>query len=132
MSELFNIAHSEVQTHQFISKIYKIVFNFKIALKLIKNVAVSKFTAIFDSKLIFQNFSNLAHQICFEILIYYDSTNKAISVSIELTHFLFVSVLRAHFFQILSIASFSHSSSSSLIIIFIDVIISFIFTSAAL
>ena len=53
VSELFNIAHSKVQTHQFISKVYKIVFNFKIVLKLMKDVAVSRITAVFDSKFIF-------------------------------------------------------------------------------
>ena len=87
VNELFNAAHSEVQTHQFILKIYKIVFNFKIVLKSIRDAVVSRFITIFDSKLIFQNFSNLAYQICFEILIYYDSINKAISVSIEFAHF---------------------------------------------
>ena len=130
MSELFNAAYSEVQTYQFISKIYKIVFNFKIVLKSTKNVAASKLTAIFDSRLIFPNFLNFIHQICFEILIYYDSMNRTISINIELTYFLFVSILRAHFSQMSSITSFSHSSFSSLTIIFIDATISFILTSA--
>ena len=56
MNELFNAAYSKFQTHQFILKIYKIIFNFKIVLKLIKDVAVSRFTAIFDSRLIFKTF----------------------------------------------------------------------------
>ena len=87
MSELFNAAHLEIQTHQLTSKIYKIVFIFKIVRKSARNVAALKLTTIFDSRLIFQGFSNLVHQICFEILIYYDSTNKAISISIEFTYF---------------------------------------------
>ena len=103
VNELFNTAHSEVQTHQFISKTCKIVFNSKIVRKLIKDVVVSRFTAVFDSRLIFQNFSNFAHQICFKILIYCDSTNKAILISIELAHLFFVSVLRAHISQMLLI-----------------------------
>ena len=53
VNKLFNVAYSKVQTHQLISKIYKIVFNFKIALKSVRNVAVSRFTIIFDLKLIF-------------------------------------------------------------------------------
>ena len=55
--------------------------------------------------------------------------NKAISVNIKFTHLLFMSVLHVHFSQLISIASFSHSFSLSLIIMFIDVIISFILTS---
>ena len=98
VNELFNVAHSEVQIHQLILKTYKIVFNFKTVLKLTKDVAVLKFIAAFDSRLIFQNFLNFVHQICFEILIYCDSTNKTISISIELAHFLLVFVLRVHFF----------------------------------
>ena len=97
MNELFNAVHSEVQTHQFISKIYKVVSNFKIVLKSVRNVAASRLTAVFDSKLIFQDFSNLVDQVCFEILIYCDSTNRTISVNIELVHLLCVSVLRVHF-----------------------------------
>ena len=131
VSELFNAAHSKVQTHQFTSKIYKIVFNFKIVLKSTKDVAASRFTAVFDSRLIFQNFLNFVYQICFEILIYCDSTNKAISINIKFTHFLSVSVLRAHCFQLSSIALLFHSSLSSSTIMFIDVTIFFIFTSAA-
>ena len=107
MNELFNAVHSEIQTHQFISKIYKIVSNFKIVLKLTRNAAASRFITIFDSRLTFQSFSNLVHQICFEILIYCDSTNKAISVNIELAHLLLVSILHIHIFQMLSIASSS-------------------------
>ena len=53
VNELFNTAHSEVQIHQFISKVYKIIFNFKIVLKSVKDVAVLKFITIFDSRLIF-------------------------------------------------------------------------------
>ena len=132
MNELFNVVYSEVQTHQFTSRIYKIIFNFKIALKSAKDITVLRFTAIFTSKLTFQNFSNLAHQICFEVLIYCDSTNKMILISIELTHLLSVSVLHAHFFQMLSVALFSHSFSSSLTVTFINMTISSIFTSAAL
>ena len=131
VNELFNAVYSEVQIHQFISKIYKIVFNFKIVLKLTKDVAASRLTTIFDSRLIFQDFSNLVHQICFEVLIYYNSTNKIILISIELAHLFFVSVLRVYFFQLLSIISSSHSIFSSLTVMFIDVIISSIFTSAA-
>ena len=129
MSELFNAAHSKIQTHQFILKIYKIVFNFKIVRKSVRNVVVLRLTTVFDLKSIFQDFSNLVHQICFEILIYYDLTNKTISISIELAYFLFLFVLRAHVFQMLLIASFSHSFSLLLTIIFIDVTIFFIFTS---
>ena len=61
MNELYNAAHSKVQTYQLISKIYKFIFNFKIVLKSAKDVAVSRFITIFDSKLIFQDFSNLDH-----------------------------------------------------------------------
>ena len=50
MSELFNAAHSEVQTHQFILKIYKIVSNFKIVRKLTRDVVVSRLTTVFDSR----------------------------------------------------------------------------------
>ena len=132
VNELFNAAHSEVQTHPFISKIYKIIFNFKIVLKSARNVVASKFTKVFDSRLIFQNFLNFIHQVCFEILIYCDLTNKMILISIELAHLLFMSVLRVHFSQMLSVVLFSHSFSSSSIIMFIDVIISFTFTFAAL
>ena len=105
INELFNAVHSEVQTYQLTLKIYKIVFNFKIALKSTRNVAVLKNTAVFDSRLIFQNFLNFVHQICFEVLIYCNSTNKTISVNIELAHLLFLSVLHAHVFQMSSIAS---------------------------
>ena len=52
MNELFNAAHSKVQTHQFTSKIYKVVLNFKIVLKLIRDVAALKFTATFDFRLV--------------------------------------------------------------------------------
>ena len=131
VSKLFNVAHSEVQTHQFTSKIYNVVFNFKIVLKLIRDIVVSRLTTIFDSRLIFQDFSNLVHQIYFEILIYYDLTNKVISINIELAHLLFVFVLRAHFFQMLSIVSFFYSFSSSSTIMFIDMTIFFIFIFAA-
>ena len=130
VNELFNAAHSKVQIHQHISKTYKVVFNFKTALKSTRNVIALRFTTILNSRLIFQNFSKLIHQICFEILIYYNLTNKAISISIEFTHLLFVSVLRAHFFQLSSVISFSHLFSLSLTILFIDVTIFFIFTSA--
>ena len=53
VNELFNAAHSEVQTYQLISKTCKIVFNFKIVRKSAKDVAASRFTTVFDSKLIF-------------------------------------------------------------------------------
>ena len=53
MNELFNATHSEVQTHQFTLKIYKVVSNFKIVLKSIKDVAVSRFITTFDPRLIF-------------------------------------------------------------------------------
>ena len=106
VNKLFNVAHSKIQTHQLTSKIYQIVSSFKIVLKLIRDVVISRFIAAFDPSLIFQNFSNLVHQICFEVLIYYDSTNKAILINIEPTYLLFVFVLRAHFFQLLLIASF--------------------------
>ena len=53
VSELFNAAYSKVQIHQLTLKIYKIVFNFKIARKSIKDVTASRFTAVFDSKLTF-------------------------------------------------------------------------------
>ena len=106
MSELFNTAHSEIQTHQFISKTYKVVFNFKIVRKSTRDVAASRFTAVFNSKFIFQDFLNLVHQIYFKILIYYDLTNKTISINIELTHLLSMSVLRVHVFQMSSIVSF--------------------------
>ena len=53
VNKLFNAAHSKVQTYQFISKIYKIVFNFKIVLKSTRDVAALKFTVVFDSRLIF-------------------------------------------------------------------------------
>ena len=130
MNELFNTTHSKGQTYQFTLKIYKILFNFKTVLKSIRDVATSKLRAIFHSRLIFQNFLNLVHQICFEILIYYDSTNKAILINIELTHLLFVFVLRVYFFQLSLIALFSYSFSLLSIIIFVDVTIFFIFTSA--
>ena len=107
VNELFNAAYSEIQIYLFILKTWKIVSNFKIVRKLTKDVTASKFTAVFDSRLIFQNFLNFIHQICFEILIYYDSTNKAILINIEFTHLLFVSVLHAHVFSMLLIASFS-------------------------
>ena len=48
MNELFNAAHLEVQIHQFISKTYKVVLNFQIALILTRDVVASRFTAIFD------------------------------------------------------------------------------------
>ena len=131
INELFNAAHSEVQTHQFISKTYKIVFNFKIVLKSAKDVAASRFIAVFDLKLIFQDFLNLIHQICFGILICCSLPNKTISVNIELAHLLLVSVLRVHFFQLSSTALFSHLFSSSSAVTFIDVTIFFIFTFAA-
>ena len=99
-------------------------------MKSAKDVVVSRFTAVFNSRLTFQNFSNLIYQICFEILIYCDSTKRTISISIELAHFLFVSVLRAHFSQLSSIALFSYSTFLSSIIIFVDVTSSFILTSA--
>ena len=98
VSELFNAVHSKVQIYQLISKIYKIIFNFKIVLKSAKDVVVSRFTTVFDLRLIFQNFLNLIHQICFEILIYCDSMNRTILINIELAHFFLVSVLRVHFF----------------------------------
>ena len=53
VSELFNIAYSKVQTYQFTSKIYKIVLNFKIILKLTRDVIVLKFITIFNSRLVF-------------------------------------------------------------------------------
>ena len=53
MNELFNAAHSKVQIHQFISKIYKIVFNFKIIRNSIKDVVVLRLTAVFNSRLLF-------------------------------------------------------------------------------
>ena len=124
MSELFNTAHSEVQIYQLISNIYKIVFNFKIALKSARDVVVSRLTTVSNSKLIFENFSNFIYQICFEILIYCDSTNRTILISIELAHFLFVSVLHIHFSQLLSVVSFSYSFSLSSTITFIGVTIS--------
>ena len=96
VNELFNATHSEVQTHQFISKTYKIIFNFKTVRKLKRDVAILRFTAIFNSRLIFQNFLKFIYQICFEILRYFNSTNKIISVNIELAHLFFVSILRAH------------------------------------
>ena len=105
VNKLFNVIRSEIQTHQFISKIYKIVFNFKIVRKLTRDVTASKLTAVFDSRLIFQNFPNFVHQICFGVLIYYDSMNKIISISIELAHLPFVSVLRVHVSQMLLIVS---------------------------
>ena len=89
-----------------------------------------RFTAFFNSRLIFKSFSNLVHQICFEVLIYCDSTNKTISISIELAHLLLVFVLHVHFFQLLSIASFFHLFSLSSTITFIDVTIFFTFTYA--
>ena len=61
VNELFNVAYSEIQTHQLISTIYKVVFNFKIVLKSARDVVASRLTAIFNSRLIFQNFSNLVH-----------------------------------------------------------------------
>ena len=105
VSELFNAA--EVRIYQFISKIYKIVFNFKIARKLTKDVVVSRLTIVFDSRLIFHNFSNFVYQICFEILIYCDLMNRTISINIELTHLLCVFVLRAHVSPMSSIVLFS-------------------------
>ena len=66
------------------------------------------------------------------MLIYYDSTNKTISINIELAHLLLVSDLNAHFSQLSVITSFFHSSFLSSIIIFIDGTIFFILTSAAL
>ena len=128
VNELFNTAHSKIQTYQFTSKTYNVVFNFKIVLILTRDVAASRLTAIFNSRLIFQNFLNFVHQICFEFLIYYDSTNKAISINIELAYFLFVFVLCAHFFQLLLIALFFHLFLSSSTITFLDVTIFFIFT----
>ena len=130
MNELFNVTYSEVQTYQFPSKIYKIVLNFKIVLKSVKDVIVSRFTALCNSRLVFQKFSNFVYQICFEILIYCDSTNKTILININLAHFFFVSISHVHFSQLSLIALFSHSFSSLLTIIFIDVIISLILTSA--
>ena len=53
VNELFNAAHSEVQTYQLILKIYKVVFNFEIVLKSAKDIATSKLTTIFISRLIF-------------------------------------------------------------------------------
>ena len=100
-------------------------------MKSAKDVAVLKLIAIFDSRLIFQHFLNLVYQICFEILIYYNSINKIISISIKLAHFLLMFVLRVHFFQLLSIALSFHSFSLSLTIIFIHMTIFFIFTFAA-
>ena len=130
MNELFNAAHSKVQTHQLISKIYKIVFNFIIVLKSASDVAVLKFTTIFNLKLVFQNFSKFVHSIYFKILISYDLTNRTISINIELAHLLSVFILRIHFSQLSSIVSFFHAFSLSSIIIFIDVTIFFIFMFA--
>ena len=107
VNELFNAAHSKVQIHQFISKTCKVVFNFKIVRKSTRDVVALRFTTVFNSRLIFQDFSNLVYQICFEILIYCNLTNKTISVSIELAHLLSVSVLRTHIFQMSSIVLFS-------------------------
>ena len=53
VSELSNAVHSEIQTHQFISKIYKVVFHFKIVPKSGKNIAVSKFKTTSDPRLAF-------------------------------------------------------------------------------
>ena len=53
MNELFNAAHLKVQIHQFISKTCKIVFNFKITRKSARNVVVSRFTTVFNTRLIF-------------------------------------------------------------------------------
>ena len=111
-------------------KIYKVVFNFKIALKSVRNVVTSRFIAVFNSKSIFRNFLNFLYQICFEILIYCDSTNKVISVSIELAHLLLVFILHAHFSQLSLIASFSHLFSLTSTIMFIEVTIFFILMSA--
>ena len=61
ISKLFNAAHVKVQIYQFTLKIYKNVFNFKIVLKSVRDVAALKITAIFDSRLIFQNFSNFVY-----------------------------------------------------------------------
>ena len=98
VNELFNAVHSEIQIYQFISKIYKIIFNFKIVRKSAKDVTVSKFITIFDSKLIFQDFLNFIHQICFKVLIYCDSTNKIILINIELAYLLVMFVLHVHIF----------------------------------
>ena len=94
MNELLNAAHSEIQTYQLISKIYKIIFNFKIVLKSVRDVVASRLTIVFNLKLVFQNFSNSIHQICFEILIFCDLMNRIILISIEFTHLLFMSVSR--------------------------------------
>ena len=131
VNELFNAVYSKVQTHQLTSKTFKIIFNFKIVLKSARDVAASKFTTTFDLRLIFQNLLNLIHQIYFEILIYYDSTNKMILINIEFAHLLSVSILYAHFFQLLLIALFSHLFYLLSIIMFIDMTIFFIFTSIA-
>ena len=105
MNELFNAAHSKVQIHQFISKTCKVVSNFKIVRKSTRDVAASRFTTLFNLRLIFQNFSNLVYQICFEILSYCDLTNKTISVNIELAHLLLMFVLYIHVSQMSLIVS---------------------------
>ena len=128
VNELFNAAHSEIQIHRLTSKIYKIVFNFQIVLKSARDVTVSRFITIFNSKLTFQDFSNLVHQIDFGVLTYCDLTNKTILINIELAHLLSVFILRAQLSQLSSIALFSHSSFLLLTVTFIDVTISFIFT----
>ena len=58
-------------------------------------------------------------------------TNKAISISIELAHLLFMSVLCIYFSQLSSVVSSSHLFSLSSTITFIDVTIFFILTSVA-
>ena len=59
---------------------------------------------------------------------YCNSTNKTISINIELAYFFSVSVLRIYFSQLSLITLFFHLFSLSSTVTFIDVTIFFIFT----
>ena len=76
VNQLFDITHLKIQTHELISKIYKNVIDFKFALQTIKNVAIIKFNADFDSKIVVQDFLNLLYQLCFEVLMYWMYCNS--------------------------------------------------------
>ena len=127
VSQLFNAAHRKIQTYEFIFKIYQGVFNFKFVLKTIRNETIIKLCVVFDSKIVVEDFSNFFLQLCFDVLMYCDSINKALSISIELAKLLILSVLYVHFFQMSSIVSFSHLFTSSSTVSFIRDAIFFTF-----
>ena len=70
VSQLFDITHLKIRTHEFILKVYKGVVDFKFNLQVIRNAAIIKLNINFNSKIVVQDFLNLSHQLCFESLMY--------------------------------------------------------------